>query len=83
MGCFARAVSFVRHGDPGAGASGVVVVLWRSGQGGGRRGQRFLAVHVDHAPRLRTDYAVDREPVARLQAAHSGLCFGAELTVGG
>ena len=47
-----------------------------SGQGRGRRCQRFLAAHADHAPRRGPDDAVHGEAVAGLQAADAASVSG-------
>ena len=40
-------------------------------------------MRADHVPRRRADDAVDGQPVAGLQPADRGLCFGAEVAVDG
>ena len=58
-----------------------VMLWWATAAARGRR-QRFLAADAEHAPRRRSDDAVDGEPVASLQAAYGGLGFRAEVAVG-
>ena len=52
----------------------------RRQRGGGRR-EGFGVVDADNSPRLRSDDAVDSEPVARLQTANGRLGPGSEFAV--